>query len=88
MRRRGGRKFPTNLHGNSVRHIGLQGQHVAKVAVVGFGPYVPVSRCVDQLCRNPDFIPGTQNRAFHHRVYVKLPRNFRNGFLRALVLYG
>src|SRR2546429_4240798 len=52
MRRRGGRKFPTNLHGNSVRHIGLQGQHVAKVAVVGFGPYVPVSRCVDQLCRD------------------------------------
>ena len=47
---------------------------------------MPVRRCLNQLCRNPDPVSGAHDRTLYQRIHVQLACNFGNGFLCALVL--
>ncbi len=76
-----------DLSGDCVRHLALQGEDVAQVALVAVGPQVPVRGRMDQLRRDPHPLPGAQNRPLHHRIYVQLARDLRHLRPRVLVLH-
>ena len=67
-----GTQLCAHLHGDRFRHVVLQFQHIAEIALVGFRPKMPVARSVQQLRGNS---------------YLQFSCNFRQPFPRAFVAH-
>ena len=82
-----GTQLCAHLNGDRFRHVVLQFQHIAEIALVGFCPKMPVARSVQQLRGDSYLLPGLHDRPFHNRIHVQFFCNFRQPFPRAFVAH-
>ena len=73
---------------DGARHLALQVQHVAQVALVGVCPQVPVRGRMDELRRNAHPLACSHHRALDDTVHAQLARDLRHRLRRALVVHG
>jgi hypothetical protein len=65
---RGNREPATKLIDDRRRDIVLHGEDVGQLAIVTLGPQVKAVRHVDELCRDPNPVPGPSDAAFENGV--------------------
>lgn len=68
--------------GDGLREFALQGERIAHLTVVCFGPEMLVGYAADQLSRDPQTIALLRDRTFHDAVHPKLFRDLRYRELR------
>jgi hypothetical protein len=81
------RHLRVNFISDRARHRTLESKNVTQVAIIGLSPQVRISRRVDQLCRNPHPVTGTEHRSFDDSVYSQLPRYFWQGLVCTLITH-
>src|SRR6516225_596748 len=80
-------QFDTNLPCDGLGDFGLQGQNIAQVAVITFGPKMSVREPMDQLGRDADAIPRAQYGSFDDSIHVKFFRYLRKRPVDPLVVH-
>ena len=81
------RQHHPNAVAHRLRHLVLQLQGVAQVAVVRIAPQMLVAPGINQLCCNPHPVSRAHHRPFDHRVHPQLSRNLRQCLQSALILH-
>ena len=80
-------KLCADLLRYGIRHLTLQHQDIAQIAVVGLGPEVLVGGRPNELGGNAHSRTRTDDRPFNDCVHVQFARNCRQGLLCPLVLH-
>ncbi len=64
---------------NGRGQLGLQRQHIARLALEGLAPEVPVGPGVDQLRSNPHSVARADHRSLHDGIHIQELRDLRRG---------
>ena len=71
------RQGDVDVTGDRARHLTLQRQGIAKIALVALRPNHVSGRAPDQFGSHSRLVALTDNRCFDDRIHLQFPRNHR-----------